>query len=524
MKTRQQLKDYLGRSVKRRELDEDQTSRIQGINREFAEHPSRGLTPARLASILSNAEQGSLIDQCDLFEDMEEKDAHIFTELSKRKRALLGLDWHFKAPKNASKAEENAAEQLTEWFEDIDDFEDLLLNMADGIGKAFSMHSIEWRQVGSLRLPIMHHKPPRWFTVDPEEQDKLMLRTNDGKNEDLWPFAWVKHVHKAKSGYVARGGLHRILAWPFLFKNYSVRDLAEFLEIYGIPARLGTYPRGATDNEKLTLLRAVTSIGHNAAGIIPEGMMMDFKDAAKGSGDAFKIMIDWCEASVSKAVLGGTLTTTAQATGLGSGLGDVHNEVRRDLLVSDARQIASTFNRDLAWPMCALNIQGIDPRRMPKFVFETEEAEDMQQMSEALPKLVDIGMKIPATWAHKKMQIPKAEEGEDVLSVIVAPATPPAPKLAAAKANGSGSGETLDEIEQFGEQLLKEGQPVIDNMIDTVKQLLDESIEKGHTMQQFQNRLLSIYGDMDPAELASVMQLGLAAADLAGRFDINEKN
>jgi len=524
VKTREQLRDYLGRSVKGRELDEDQTSSIQGLNREFAEHPSRGLTPARLASILSNAEQGNLIEQCDLYEDMEEKDAHIFTELSKRKRALLGLDYHIKPPRNASKAEEKAVDQLTEWFDDIDDFEDVLLNMADGIGKGYSMHSIEWQQVGSLRLPMLHHKPPRWFTVDPEEQDKLLLRTNDGKNEELWPFAWVKHVHKAKSGYIARGGLHRILAWPFLFKNYSVRDLAEFLEIYGIPARLGTYPRGATPNEKMTLLRAVTSIGHNAAGIIPEGMMMEFKEAAKGSGDAFKVMMDWCEASVSKAVLGGTLTTTAQSTGMGSGLGDIHNEVRRDLLVSDARQIASTLTRDLIWPMCALNLQGVDPRRVPRFTFETEEAEDIQLMSEALPKLVGMNMKIPAKWAHKKMQIPEAEEDEAVLSVTPANLAPPvSTTLAAAKAT-VGNGEALDEIDQFNQQLLKEGQPVIDNMIDTVKRLLDDSIEQGHDMQQFQNRLLSVYGDMDSDELASVMQLGLAAAELAGRFDVNQQN
>jgi len=82
----------------------------------------------------------------------------------------------------------------------------------------------------------------------------------------------------------------------------------------------------------------------------------------------------------------------------------------------------------------------------------------------------------------------------------------------------------LDEIDQFNQQLLKEGKPVIDNMIDTVKRLLDDSIEQGHDMQQFQNRLLSVYGDMDSEELASVMQLGLAAAELAGRFDVNQQN
>ncbi|MFP3599880.1 DUF935 family protein, partial [Chryseobacterium sp. SIMBA_029] len=61
-----------------------------------------------------------------------------------------------------------------------------------------------------------------------------------------------------------------------------MRDLAEFLEIYGLPMRLGTYPGGATEDEKFTLLRAVMDIGHRAAGIIPQGMQIDFKEAAKG--------------------------------------------------------------------------------------------------------------------------------------------------------------------------------------------------------------------------------------------------
>ncbi|MFP3454417.1 DUF935 family protein, partial [Bacillus sp. SIMBA_154] len=75
--------------------------------------------------------------------------------------------------------------------------------------------------------------------------------------EALWDHAFLIHTHKAKSGYLVRGGLHRILAWPYVFKNYSVRDLAEFLEIYGLPMRLGTYTAGATESEKFTLLRAV---------------------------------------------------------------------------------------------------------------------------------------------------------------------------------------------------------------------------------------------------------------------------
>ncbi|MFV9492174.1 phage portal protein family protein [Pseudomonas aeruginosa] len=40
----------------------------------------RGLTPSRLASLLDSAEQGDIVAQYELFEDMEEKDGHIHAE------------------------------------------------------------------------------------------------------------------------------------------------------------------------------------------------------------------------------------------------------------------------------------------------------------------------------------------------------------------------------------------------------------------------------------------------------------
>lgn len=515
------IKDWLGRPIKRNQVTDEQSSRIGWVKNEFENHPTRGLTPSRLAAILANAEQGDLIDQLDLYEDMEEKDAHIFTELSKRKRVLQGLDWNILPPRNATAQEARAADQVQEWFEDLDNFEDTIFDMADGIGKGFSNLEIDWQREGPYLLPHLTHRPARWFTTDKTDRDKLLLRTDTGQGDELWPFKWISHIHKAKSGYIARGGLHRVLAWPFLFKNYSVRDLAEFLEIYGIPARLGTYPSGASDKEKRTLLQAVVNIGHNAAGIIPEGMMMEFKEAAKGAAGPFQSMIDWCESSESKAILGGTLTTSAQSTGLGSNLGDVHNEVRHDLRDADARQIGGTLSRDLVWPMVALNIPGIAPNRAPRFQFETQEPEDIKLMSEALPELVKIGFQIPRSWGHEKLQIPEAEKGEAVLGMAT-PAPPPATEeddpTQAATAAASTATTEQDLVDQQTRQLQEETAPTLDQVYDRIRTLMDEV----ETMEALQDRLVEAYNYLEIDQLADVIQLGMSAAELAGRFELQE--
>lgn len=409
-------------------FNKDQLTQSQTENRSMTaygaefEHPAIGLTPLKVHALLTQAEAGNMNAMLALFEDMEERDLHLLAEMSKRKRTVAKLDWSIKAPKNADANEQKYTEVISELIGIIENFEDIITDSLDAIGKGFSCHELHWVREGNLWLinDMQWHVPQR-FIIDPFNQRELLLAGNGlGDDEPLWENAWLVHTHKAKSGYLVRGGLHRALVWSYVFKNYSVRDLAEFLEIYGLPLRLGTYPAGATDGEKLTLLRAVMEIGHRAAGIIPQGMMIDFKEAAKGSSDPFMDMIKWCEMSQSKAILGGTLTSQADGKSSTNALGKVHEETRLEIRDSDAKQLASSISRDVIGALMRINYPNVSPRRYPKFVFDLAETEDIGVYSEALPKLVSIGMQIPAPWAHKRLGIPMVSGDEPVLSMAQA--------------------------------------------------------------------------------------------------------
>ena len=406
-------------------FNKDQLTQSQTENRSMTaygaefEHPAIGLTPLKVHALLTQAEAGNMNAMLALFEDMEERDLHLLAEMSKRKRTVAKLDWSIKAPKNADANEQKYTEVISELIGIIENFEDIITDSLDAIGKGFSCHELHWVREGNVWLinDMQWHVPQR-FIIDPFNQRELLLAGNGlGDDEPLWENAWLVHTHKAKSGYLVRGGLHRALVWSYVFKNYSVRDLAEFLEIYGLPLRLGTYPAGATNGEKMTLLRAVMDIGHRAAGIIPQGMMIDFKEAAKGSSDPFMDMIKWCEMSQSKAILGGTLTSQADGKSSTNALGKVHDETRLEIRDSDAKQLASSISRDVIGALMRINYPNVSPRRYPKFVFDLAETEDIGVYSEALPKLVSIGMQIPAPWAHKRLGIPMVSGDEPVLAV-----------------------------------------------------------------------------------------------------------
>src|SRR5688500_12119956 len=97
--------DINGNPINTGQLREAQSARVGSLRHEFASHPVRGLTPAKLARIMESAEQGDIRAQHDLFLDMEEKDGHVYAEMSKRKRALLTVDWDIVPPRNPSAKE-----------------------------------------------------------------------------------------------------------------------------------------------------------------------------------------------------------------------------------------------------------------------------------------------------------------------------------------------------------------------------------------------------------------------------------
>ncbi|MGF1775890.1 DUF935 domain-containing protein [Vibrio nomapromontoriensis] len=537
MKQQSIIVDKWGRPIEKGALDVIQTqgdARISQLYKHYANHPSNGLTPSKLANLLKEAEQGNLVAQCELAEDMEEKDAHIQSELGKRRMALQGVEWSIKPPRNASAQEQQDTEMIQELLEDATWLDDAIFDLSDATLKSFAHLELEWGfEENTHYLADVYYRDPSWFQTNPDNRSELRLRDGSHNGAELQPFGWVQHTAKAKSGYIDRRGLVRVLAWPFLFKNYSVRDLAEFLEIYGLPIRLGKYPEGATQNEKMTLMRAVMGIGHNAGGIIPKGMDIDFQNAANGQSDPFIAMMEWCEKSQSKAILGGTLTSQADGKTSTNALGNVHNEVREEIRDFDLKRLAATLTRDVVYPLYTLNGKSYrNPRRMPRFEFETTEAEDWKAFSEAMPGMVEMGMRIPLQWAHDRTQIPIAQKNEEILSKSTSsqvntpnPNKPDSdnPSTAALKArqqnNSSDNGSlNKDSVDDQLEVLNAQTQGLLSELLTPVQHM----VMSATSLTALRDDILTLTGQIGIDDLAEEMTKALAAAELAGISDVQD--
>lgn len=519
--------DANGNPISSASLAEPQTARLAQLRSEWDRHPSRGLTPPRLAQILQQAEQGDLTAQHELFADMEEKDGHLFSELQKRRLALQTLDWDIVPPDEPTAEEKSLTAYVKELICELGDFEDLLFDMTDAIGHGFAPLEFQWDRVEGQRVVrSATHRPQGWFQLPrtPDaDRNELRLRDGSADGEALWSFGWMVHRHRARSGYISRSGLYRVLAWPFLFKNFAVRDLAEFLEIYGLPLRLGTYGPSATKEDKATLLRAVVEIGHNAAAIVPAGMAIDFKDAAQGDNKSFDAMISLMERTMSKAILGGTLTSGEGEHGT-QALGNVHNEVRHDLKHADARQLATTITMQLIFPLLALNkgLQGM--RRCPRFQFDTQEPDDVKTYADAVPKLVGMGMRIKRSWAHEKLKIPEAGENDRDVLVVAQPenALPPLerPERETSRQrlalNRTGQPGAADALDALADDMLDEW---VESVGGELQQPLQDALASAASFEDFQAALETGLASIEPAKLVELLARGNLAARMWGQLN-----
>lgn len=507
------------KSIQNKQSETAQVAQFHGV----MDHPSNKITPAKMRALFEEAEQGRIQSQHELFADIEERDSAIAAALQTRKLAVLGLNWHIAPPAMPSAQEEQISQFIRDWFENFPALDDLLLDMMDAVGHGFSALEIQWDLKSQFYLPTtLVHRPQSWFCRDGEQQ--LLLRTpNHPEGEQLWDFGWLIHEHKTRSSGMARSGLFRTLAWLYMFKHYSIFDFAEFLELYGLPIRIGKYPAGASKAEKQTLLKALAQIGHNAAGIMPEGMMIELHEAARGTtttSNPFMQMTEWCEKSAARLILGQTLTSGADGKASTNALGQVHDKVRHDLLAADAKNLMKTINQVLIHQMVLLNFPNGNTVRLPKFRMDTRTASDFKEMADSLPKLVDIGVDIPESWVRDKLMIPDVVEGEKVLSRRVV-ADNPVNAAALAVLNTQVSQTTQSPIHE---------QNVLDGILDEALAVPDFNAQLNPVLKQAvaavmncdsyeeaDAALTALYPNLDNQTLQNYLQNALFLSDLLGQ-------
>ena len=487
-------------------------------------------SPAQLGALLREADAGDMSAQSDLFEMLEQHDLHLHAEYSARKADVSRLQWSIVAPKNASADEQALADWLTDWVGgfDADQINSLIYNLADAIGKGYSAVELApWVLVdGALRPSRLNPVPGRHFQFDAQSvgaaRDELRLRDGTPGGASLWPAGWIVHRVRAMAGLPGTDMLFRPVAIATLLKRFSLSDWSEFLDGYGMPMRLGKYPAGSSDDEQRRLMWGLNQLGRHGYGVVPDGMSIELVTAVQsGAGDAFERLVAYCDKTISRAVLGSTLTSSADGGTKTNALGRVHADARHNLTVDDAQGIGGTITAQLLWPAAQLNRGWQNRARLPRFVLDTRKPADIAMYATALPPLVALGARIPLSWLHETVNIPLAADDEPMLQAPASatPAAPvPAPATRLAPLSADPAPAPADPTAAWSDQLARRCDPIVGSWVEQIAALVNDPAIASQA--ELAARLVDLYGGLSAGEMSKIMQIADLTAQLTGRFEV----
>jgi SPP1 gp7 family putative phage head morphogenesis protein len=391
----------------------------------FSDHPTTGLTPAKLRALLHDAEYGSQRSQIEFFEDVLERDGVISGAFGTRKLAVTKHEFEF-IPREGFKGKgKKQAEFLNDvarnlsinqlqysYDADLLDFESLLWTTLDAVSMGIAIPELTWDQDGrEWRIVEARHVSPKHLMFGkpgsvPWNPYDVRLRTEEEPTNGipLPPFRYLLHQYRGFSGYPARAGLLRTLAWPYLCKWYGLEGAVMFVELYGVPMRIGKYdPNTPTDTT--ILAKALRELGRDASAMISNDMEIEFKGVEKGQDLIHPDFVNMWDNQALIAILGQSGTTVATPGKLGEN--KEHGDVRQDIKESDAKALEKTVQLRFVTPLCLFNQGEI----MCDFRIKYQKEEDQNTKAERYAKITSF-TGVPESHLRTEFNLPEAKDGE----------------------------------------------------------------------------------------------------------------
>ena len=275
------------------------------------------------------------------------QEPQIATCIQSRKAATKSLKYRI----NLEIADENRQTFYENLIKNLN-FNNLIDNILNAPLFGFQPIEIVWQAENGFVIPKkIDGKPQEWFFFDTDGNLRIKLKGySDGyiAEKDTMKFLCVQHNCDYLNPYGL--ALLSLCFWNVAFKKGGMEFWMKFIEKYAIPYFIGKYEPGTSDERKEELLELLVSMVQDAVAVIPNDSSVEIKESAgKGtSAQIFKTFVEFLDKEIAKTILGQTLTTEPGESG-SYALGQVHNQVRQDIIESDVRLVESTINTLLYW-------------------------------------------------------------------------------------------------------------------------------------------------------------------------------
>ena len=339
-----------------------------------------------------------------LFEEMEDKDPHLFSLLQTRKLGLLA-----RPQKVLPTADDQTARQAAVWLErtlgGLAGWHGALMHLLDALGKGMAVLEILWDFDAQGRLRPSRLKPREAGRFIRDDQGNWLLRPDlhqpVSAAQPLPPHKFIIMLTGQTDERPYGKGLCERVYWYWWFKKHNIKFWLIYNEKFGSPTVVARHRSGLSQAERDRLLEVIDALQTEAGVTIPEGVELELLEASRtGSGETYPNLVRWCNDEMSRAVLGQTLTSS-QGEGSGSyALARVHEEVRSDYLRSDANLLMDVINTQLIAPMIAMNF-GQDVCS-PRWTLDLSPQLDLEAEIKVDRQLLQMGVFLPESYFYEK--------------------------------------------------------------------------------------------------------------------------
>jgi phage gp29-like protein len=411
-----------------------------------------GMTPSAVGNILSEALTGrSPRFEHELYCLMEQTWPRLVKNTREVKNAVVSLEWNVMTADNGVPGMPDLLKRTMNGMRgdpvcDGQGWRGTLLTILDAWTRGISIVEIDWELRGGGRIPMawlpkQTRQTPSWhygWRTGPDGSNTIQrtpgMQPNDGRlvlypdasapgqGQDFPDNKFIIGLCKANSGHPSGGALLRALAWWWCAANFTKEWLLNFAQIFGQPFRWATYDAAQPDTRD-ALASMMENMGSAAWGVGPAGSTVEFHEAARnGSYNPQSYILGLADEACDLLILGQTLTTSAGQAG-SRALGEVHADVRADIIDAAAQWLAEVLNEQLVPSVARINYG--DPGEegsLPWFEPGRKQVKDQKVVADTVKVLLEAGIPLSKKWVYETMDIPEPEEDEPVFGG--APAAP----------------------------------------------------------------------------------------------------
>lgn len=323
-------------------------------------------------------------------------DDQVTTAILSRKNRVLNAP-HYAYRAGAPDGEEPSPEAQLLYDRLAQDLErSNMRNIISGILNApfYGMTPLEliWKPAdGWWHIVDIVPRPYHWFAYD--MQNEPVFRGAFGwanvEPKPLPPGKFIIVTHHAT--YDNPYGL-RLLSrclWPVAFKKGGLTFYAKFVERHGLPWTVGKAPAKAERKEKQQMAGDLARMVQDCVAVVPYGSEVQLLTPSGGGQDLLhERFIARQDKSISKLLMGQTLTVEMEGRNNSQAAATTHEDVAEGLADSDKAMVCDAMN-EIAWLYAQVNA---GPKVFAP-VFSFEEPEDLIGRAELDLKLHNLGVR-----------------------------------------------------------------------------------------------------------------------------------